>query len=377
MELKKLTDRIYYLPHEPEADRPMLAYVKGDRLSLAIDAGYSSLHVKDFYEAIEAADFRKPDFTAITHWHYDHTFGMHAIKGVSIAHKKTNEFLRSQQEKAEDPSYIEILKNEDEHFRKEYCGQKELNIVLSDFEFSDEITLNLGNVTARIFHTVSPHSEDTACIYIPEEKLLFLGDSTSEDFFNGGYMDKEKLASLIRTIDSTDCEYCVLSHCEPLKKEHLLEYLKNMTSYTYVTLRERPELKEKAAAWFHSKWNVPEDAYLACMDMYLAHKTEYGWYLCLDQEEIAGGLGVIENDFHDRKDLTPNICAVYTEEKYRCKGIAGRLLELAVDDLRIKGITPVYLITDHQGFYERYGWEFLCMVQGDDEPDMTRMYIHK
>ena len=301
-------------------DRPMLAYVKGDRLSLAIDAGYSSLHMKDFYEAIEAADFRKPDFTAITHWHYDHTFGMHAIKGVSIAHKKTNEFLRSQQEKAEDPSYIEILKNEDEHFRKEYCGQKELNIVLSDFEFSDEITLNLGNVTARIFHTVSPHSEDTACIYIPEEKL----------------------ASLIRTIDSTDCEYCVLSHCEPLKKEHLLEYLKNMTSYTYVTLRERPELKEKAAAWFHSKWNVPEDAYLACMDMYLAHKTEYGWYLCLDQEEIA-----------------------------------GRLLELAVDDLRIKGITPVYLITDHQGFYERYGWEFLCMVQGDDEPDMTRMYIHK
>ena len=320
MELKKLTDRIYYLPHEPEADRPMLAYVKGDRLSLAIDAGYSSLHVKDFYEAIEAADFRKPDFTAITHWHYDHTFGMHAIKGVSIAHKKTNEFLRSQQEKTEDPSYIEILKNEDEHFRKEYCGQKELNIVLSDFEFSDEITLNLGNVTARIFHTVSPHSEDTACIYIPEEKL----------------------ASLIRTIDSTDCEYCVLSHCEPLKKEHLLEYLKNMTSYTYVTLRERPELKEKAAAWFHSKWNVPEDAYLVCMDMYLAHKTEYGWYLCLDQEEIA-----------------------------------GRLLELAVDDLRAKGITPVYLITDHQGFYERYGWEFLCMVQGDDEPDMTRMYIHK
>ncbi len=29
------------------------------------------------------------------------------------------------------------------------------------------------------------------------------------------------------------------------------------------------------------------------------------------------------------------------------------------------------------GFYERYGWEFLCMVQGDGEPDMTRMYIHR
>ena len=33
--------------------------------------------------------------------------------------------------------------------------------------------------------------------------------------------------------------------------------------------------------------------------------SEYGWYLCLDDDKIIGGLGVIENDFHDRKDLTP------------------------------------------------------------------------
>ena len=50
---------------------------------------------------------------------------------------------------------------------------------------------------------------------------------------------------------------------------------------------------------------------------------------------------------------------------------------MVVEDLKSKGVTPVYLVTDHTGFYERYGWEFLCMVQGDDEPDMARMYIHK
>ena len=26
------------------------------------------------------------------------------------------------------------------------------------------------------------------------------------------------------------------------------------------------------------------------------------------------------------------------------------------------------------GFYERYGWKFLCMVQGDGEPEMIKMY---
>ena len=103
-----------------------------------------------------------------------------------------------------------------------------------------------------------------------------------------------------------------------------------MKEYTYVTLRQKPELKEKAAAWFH-----------------------------------------------DRKDLKPNVCAVYTEKEYRCQGIAGQLLDIVVKDMKSKGITPIYLITDHVSFYERYGWEFLCMVQGDDGPDMTRMYIHR
>ena len=145
----------------------------------------------------------------------------------------------------------------------------------------------------------------------------------------------------------------------------------------YITLREKPEYAESAALWFHRKWGVPTEAYLECMEAYLRKETEYGWYLCLESSQIVGGLGVIENDFHDRPDLTPNICAVYTEESHRRRGIAGNLLNMAVEDLRSRGISPVYLVTDHTGFYERYGWEFLCMVQGDGEPDLTRMYIHK
>ena len=150
-----------------------------------------------------------------------------------------------------------------------------------------------------------------------------------------------------------------------------------MTQFTYITLKQRPELKEQAAQWFHHKWGVPQEAYLECMDAYLSGQTEYGWYLCLDKDKIVGGLGVIENDFHNRKDLTPNICAVYTEADYRCKGIAGRLLDMAVEDLRSNRISPAYLLTDHVGFYERYGWEFLCMVQGDGEDEQSRMYIHR
>lgn len=150
-----------------------------------------------------------------------------------------------------------------------------------------------------------------------------------------------------------------------------------MENYTYITLRERPELREAAAQWFHCKWGIPAEAYLTCMDAYLTGGSEYGWYLCLSGDRIVGGLGVIENDFHDRKDLSPNVCAVYTEEGYRRHGIAGCLLHMVVEDMCSHGIAPLYLLMDHTGFYERYGWEFLCMVQGDGEPHMSRMYIHR
>ena len=113
------------------------------------------------------------------------------------------------------------------------------------------------------------------------------------------------------------------------------------------------------------------------MKSFLEGRTELGRYLCLCDDKIVGGLGVIDNDFHDRKDLNPNVCAVYTEEMFRCRGIAGRLLNMAVDDMRSKGISPLYLVTDHTGFYERYGWEYFCMVQCLGQDHKSRMYIHK
>ena len=177
-------------------------------------------------------------------------------------------------------------------------------------------------------------------------------------------------------------EKCGMSYDHFSEKE--LTYLgidRDLTYYAihrkFITLRDEPELKDAAAEWFNSKWGVPKQAYLDYMTAYLNRETEYGWYLCLNGDRIIGGLGVIENDFHDRKDLTPNVCAVYTEEANRGQGIAGQLLNMVAEDMRSKGISPLYLVTDHTGFYERYGWEFFCMVQGDGEPGMTRMYIHR
>lgn len=143
----------------------------------------------------------------------------------------------------------------------------------------------------------------------------------------------------------------------------------------FISIKTEPKLIEKAATWFSSKWSVPKETYLKCMENYINDKTKLGWYLCLNNAKIIGGLGVIENDFHERKDLTPNICAVYVEENYRNNGIAGKLLNIAVTDLKKHSISPVYLITDHIGFYERYGFSFVTMTRCNDGA-VSRVYIH-
>ena len=137
------------------------------------------------------------------------------------------------------------------------------------------------------------------------------------------------------------------------------------------------ELIESASSWFHEKWGIPKQAYLESMQQALTGEKIPRWYVAVENGRFVGGLGVIENDFHERVDLTPNVCAVFVEPEYRCRGIAGQLLNHVCRECSKVGIDILYLLTDHTGFYERYGWEYFCLAQGDGEESMSRMYIHR
>lgn len=141
-------------------------------------------------------------------------------------------------------------------------------------------------------------------------------------------------------------------------------------------LRENPEINCAAAEWFHGKWGVSAEAYLQSIEECQCRKNKVPqWYVVIDGGRIIAGMGVIENDFHERKDLTPNICAVYTEEEYRGRGLAKMLLDLVCDDMAEMGFPVLYLITSHTSFYEKCGWEYFCEVK-EDCGKISRMYRH-
>jgi glyoxylase-like metal-dependent hydrolase (beta-lactamase superfamily II) len=234
MGLKKITNRVYYLPSEELTDRPTLGYIKGDKYSLAIDAGNSLDHVEKFYKVLETSGLRLPEFTIITHWHWDHTFGMHAVSGKTIACRRTNEKLGEVRKWKWTDEAMEkrLLTGEDieicnQCIKLEYPDRNTIIVIKAEVEFTGGLNIDLGGVHCEIKEFNGPHSEDSVLVYIPAERVAFIGDADNGDYYqNDGQFDKSKLKKMINVLDKIDVDMFVSGHGAPESKSDVLDFLK-------------------------------------------------------------------------------------------------------------------------------------------------------
>lgn len=131
-----------------------------------------------------------------------------------------------------------------------------------------------------------------------------------------------------------------------------------------ISVRENPEYVDIAIKYFQEKWANTESmmVYEDCIKNSISAETEIPqWYLLYNGENIAGCAGLITNDFISRMDLYPWLCALYIEEEYRGNSYGRLLIEKAETDALKGGFNDLYLCTDHIGFYEHYGFEYIGM----------------
>lgn len=130
-----------------------------------------------------------------------------------------------------------------------------------------------------------------------------------------------------------------------------------------VSVRENPEIIHKAISYFQLIWANPksmkvyEDCILNSLD------SDNGlpqWYLLKDEEKIIGCAGLITNDFISRMDLFPWLCALYIEPSYRGNNYSKQLIDKVIDDTKKAGYDKLYLCTDHIGYYEKFGFNYLA-----------------
>ncbi|MEO4006237.1 MULTISPECIES: GNAT family N-acetyltransferase [unclassified Flavobacterium] len=128
-----------------------------------------------------------------------------------------------------------------------------------------------------------------------------------------------------------------------------------------LSVRENPEYKDTAIRYLQQSWpEVPaiiyEDCIRNCID---APQPLPQWYLLEKDSEIIGCAGLITNDFISRMDLYPWVCAMYIAEAHRGHAYGSLLLDRAKKDTRAAGFKHLNLCTDHIGYYEKYGFQYI------------------
>ncbi|WP_411346404.1 MBL fold metallo-hydrolase [Paenibacillus sp. WLX1005] len=180
--MQHLSSHIHYLTPYQETDRPILAAVTGTKSTLLIDAGNSSAHIQYFIDQLVKLDI-SPRCLVLTHWHWDHVFGMNQANTTIIAQTMTTEAIKQMQQwswsdealdqRVEDGSEIAFCADA---IKKEHVETRDILLPTPDITFERKLEIDLGRVHCIIEHVGGDHSADSTIVYVKEDKMLFLGD---------------------------------------------------------------------------------------------------------------------------------------------------------------------------------------------------------
>ena len=96
--------------------------------------------------------------------------------------------------------------------------------------------------------------------------------------------------------------------------------------------------------------------------------------MLVDEEKLVSFCTFADKDDIQPTELTPWIGWVYTFPAYRGHRYSGKLLEHAEALAEEAGMQNIYISTNHEGLYERYGYEFFQIMKDVDGED-SRVYV--
>lgn len=250
--IHKIGKSFWYITPVSLTDRPILGMVVGSKKTLMIDAGNSEEHMHYFLNELQKRGVPNPDLVVLTHWHWDHIFGLSALPDtVSIASKETEREMEklipfSWSDEAIDARVNEGVEIEfcAKAIKEEYTNHRNIKITLPDITIEKRAEINLGDVTCIVQQVGGDHAADSVIVYIKEEKILFLGDCIYPRMYaeKVHYTISETLR-LLDVLETFDAETYIPSHQQPISKEAFdkeVAMLRTIAKYTEVCKGDLP-----------------------------------------------------------------------------------------------------------------------------------------
>jgi glyoxylase-like metal-dependent hydrolase (beta-lactamase superfamily II) len=220
--LSTLTPRVVWSSPDEIRDRPILGAVLGERSTLLVEAGASPAHARQLLEAVQMLGGAPARFVAVTHWHWDHVFGIATLGLPTLAHRETcrrvlemarldwrDAALDARVARGQENTFIA------EHMKVEMDDAERAALVIAapDVIFDERIEVDLGAVTVQVIHVGGDHSPDSSVVFVPQEKVVFLGDCFYAGFIGSEwYYTSARLFPLLDTLLALDAEYYLLAH---------------------------------------------------------------------------------------------------------------------------------------------------------------------
>lgn len=81
--------------------------------------------------------------------------------------------------------------------------------------------------------------------------------------------------------------------------------------------------------------------------------------IALDNQKICGYCTAAKTDCIPDVSYTPYIGYLFIGEEYRGNRLSQKLIQYAMDYLKLTGFDKVHIVSDHENLYEKYGFEII------------------
>lgn len=235
--MNALTPHVHWLAPEHSGDRPVLGVISGTQGTLIVDAGNSPSHANLLLNELAGLHLAPAKFVAITHWHWDHVFGIHTLNLPTFAHSETRRIVTAMaaldwSDEALDRRVVEgqeIAFCRD-NIKLELPDRSGLILRPPDIAFSDPLTIDLGGVTCQLVPVGGDHASDSVVVYVPEDKVMFIGDCLCEDLYSRApRYTPRKLLPLIDKLLAYDVDFYLEGHApQPISGQQMIKDLNAM-----------------------------------------------------------------------------------------------------------------------------------------------------
>jgi glyoxylase-like metal-dependent hydrolase (beta-lactamase superfamily II) len=158
---------------------PNVEIVVGNRATLVVDTGMGARNGATVVREAEKLAKNPRLYLTTTHFHPEHSTGEQAFPAGTVLIRPAVQ--QAEMEKL-GPRFIELFKSRTE-LNKELL--QDVKLRMPDILFDNEVKIDLGGVTARLFWLGAAHTQGDELIFVEEDNALLSGDIVQNKLIPG------------------------------------------------------------------------------------------------------------------------------------------------------------------------------------------------